>query len=672
MKKLIIAAMLLASVTMQAQRFDWVKGWEGLKVNEGNYITGTVTDRAGNLYLLANYEGQYGHYAMWDSVRLTVHNSTQDGGMVLARISPQGTMVWKKIVHESGGSTYSHELRMVGDSAIACMFTFWMPFNEYSKLYYLDTLLEGAGNTYPASWMGYENYLRTALVIIGLDGSIREQHILHLANVDSTGQYLFDTNGVVQNTTLVRPSFDIDADGNIYIIHNGAKSDGLCLLDGDRRVGVVSGWQGTPSWCPAILKLSPHLDTLLSVNTIVSGNTAPNIIYDNYLRIRVGTDGNLYAYGVLRRNLRGYATQDVHCFDTLLFDAPGMHHGCGYSAYENALLVEMDTALVPHYVVSFGDSVLRADAAEYWEGYLGSSFRELAFDADSGLLFLAGDCWQLDRNQPWQSAQYFVAGQPVNLVNDAYVVALNMTDGSLHSVARVPSLKQAHLGWDDIRHVSLRHPAGLTVGGNRVFLQSLSIGGVYYPNFYHGDIDGRKRLTLAQFDYAGHVVRGYDFNAVSDGDLPFAMSMRDSLLYITDILRGSPHFDTIELQPSVGYDLACVAMMLDTALMSSYVYTAPDWVDTTHQDPVHIVQADGEGYLVVYPNPTAGSVTVKAATGVVSAWLTDLMGCREEVRLKPAGDDLYSLDLADRPYSTYLLTVITATGDYHTVRLMKL
>lgn len=48
-----------------------------------------------------------------------------------------------------------------------------------------------------------------------------------------------------------------------------------------------------------------------------------------------------------------------------------------------------------------------------------------------------------------------------------------------------------------------------------------------------------------------------------------------------------------------------------------------------------------------------------------------MMGRREQVRLSAEGDSRYSIDLNARPQAIYLLTVITASGDSHTVRLVK-
>lgn len=73
----------------------------------------------------------------------------------------------------------------------------------------------------------------------------------------------------------------------------------------------------------------------------------------------------------------------------------------------------------------------------------------------------------------------------------------------------------------------------------------------------------------------------------------------------------------------------------------------------------------------VYPNPTTGKVTIQCPEPFATAWLIDMMGRREEVRLTPDGSGQYSLDLTSRPQAAYLLTLTTADGKQHTVRLLK-
>ena len=129
---------------------------------------------------------------------------------------------------------------------------------------------------------------------------------------------------------------------------------------------------------------------------------------------------------------------------------------------------------------------------------------------------------------------------------------------------------------------------------------------------------------------------------------------------------------------SNGHSLAYTAKYIDTAFMTPYVYSG----DTGN---VSITLEEGGNAFVAYPNPFRQSVKIrvesgelKVENGVATAWLTDLTGRREEVRLIPSGERktesgerVYTLDLSGRPQATYLLTLTTADGKQHTVRLLK-
>ena len=122
---------------------------------------------------------------------------------------------------------------------------------------------------------------------------------------------------------------------------------------------------------------------------------------------------------------------------------------------------------------------------------------------------------------------------------------------------------------------------------------------------------------------------------------------------------------------SNGHSLAYTAKYIDTAFMTPYVYTG----DTGE---VNITLVEGGNAFVAYPNPFRQSVRIKVQggqpkehNGTVTAILTDLSGRREEVRLTPDAPGQYTLDLTSRPQATYLLTLTTASGKTHTVRLLK-
>ena len=132
------------------------------------------------------------------------------------------------------------------------------------------------------------------------------------------------------------------------------------------------------------------------------------------------------------------------------------------------------------------------------------------------------------------------------------------------------------------------------------------------------------------------------------------------------------------LNPS-GNTLAYIAKYVDTSFMTPYVHTGPQ---DTGDVRIKVVE-DGNAF-VAYPNPFRQKVNIgiengdlRIENGVAKAWLTDMQGRREEVRLTPAGNGKYTLDLTSRGSARtstggpLLLTLTTATGKTHTLRLLK-
>ena len=159
-----------------------------------------------------------------------------------------------------------------------------------------------------------------------------------------------------------------------------------------------------------------------------------------------------------------------------------------------------------------------------------------------------------------------------------------------------------------------------------------------------------------------------DFKTNSNRDDPRGTLLHDSMLYLTGMMDGGGTYGNYSLPE--GYR-AYMIRYVDTAFMTPYVHT---------EDPgeVHITLVDDGAALVAYPNPFRQKVTIKVESGelkvvngVVTAILTDLTGRREEVRLTPTAPGQYTLNLSSRPQSTYLLTLTTADGHQHTVRLLK-
>lgn len=170
---------------------------------------------------------------------------------------------------------------------------------------------------------------------------------------------------------------------------------------------------------------------------------------------------------------------------------------------------------------------------------------------------------------------------------------------------------------------------------------------------------------LFVWDKDGHEVQFIDYNSPSPTNDPRGVILRDSILYLSGRMNGGGTFGNYTLP--AGEDRAYVLKYVDTFFTKPYVHT---------DDPgeVNITLVESGNAFVAYPNPFRQRVTIEVQGGealAATAWLTDLTGRREEVRLTATGNGQYTLDLTSRPQATYLLTVTTANGRQITLRLLK-
>lgn len=91
-------------------------------------------------------------------------------------------------------------------------------------------------------------------------------------------------------------------------------------------------------------------------------------------------------------------------------------------------------------------------------------------------------------------------------------------------------------------------------------------------------------------------------------------------------------------------------------------------------DPRRLAQNQGEALrdigIGIFPNPTAGSFTLKKMNGQpVDIEIFDLTG-RSVFNQKNLTDDNITFDISDQPHGTYLVRIVTAT-EVKTIRLIK-
>ena len=661
--KIILAliAVLNMTATTMAQttptcRFDWAEGYSS--TGENGYIKGTVTDSVGNLYILGAFSG----FPSWgDTTMMPISHDLMPIGTVIAKISPDGEMLWRKALH-TGNYAYNipYDIKPLGDTAFACLVNVELstPYNYYC--YYLDTMLHGWSD-YPIANEDQSplGALFTAYLVFDFSGNLLEQHFLQVSYIDSTGSDFFKDN-------LLNPSFDLDAEGNIYISRQAEdRVDdetsveagtlmGVRLWVDHRCVGTVYENTGHhPRWSPQLLKFAPHFDTLLAARYLFDRN-------DNYAceinstYTKVDRDSKVYCLSTIY--IEGLGRDSI---ETIVVDSiQGLEFSYPPAVTEKGVMIRFDSDLTPDWLVTLDDSIINPNL----NAPSLSFFHDVAFDYDSNLIFLS---LTSIRGFFCDTLNFYsipmVDGTPIHMRNSSAVLVFEQTDDRpvLRSYGIVPAASQS-----DISGYSI---GNLVCKGNRIFLQSRYYGDLRIPgNEFLGNSIYQVGHGLTVFDYAGHVVGGMPYRTISPNSKPGPIALRDSILYLGMLLYDDDAtFGDITLHGDANF--SAVARYVDTAFMSTYVYVDPP-IDTGN---VSILVAEEDNGLVAYPNPFHQRVNIKCNETITAAYVTDMMGRRDGVKLDTVGDGQYTLDMTGRPQAIYMLTMLTADGQQHTIRLIK-
>ena len=683
---ILLSSFFILHSTASAQHFEWAKGY-GSAANDGNSIVGTVADSEGNLYILGDFhpDAEWGDEALLPPAMTPYGPYRDTRSVVVAKISPSGEMLWKKVIHGSDDAL-ANDIRMLGDTAIAFMARYTLPSQmQRMYLYYLDTLYTCEDDfVHDLSHMSLR--YTTAYIVLDLDGNILEDHALNVTFVDRDGNDVmheyssaYGPRVEYRNDVLWYVSFDFDPEGNIYLcrlandylngygpgydLENGDLSAVKFWVD-DRVAGVMDIPNGTRFWFPQLIKLSPHMDTVLGSRYLVQKGRSGIPYTENLVKCR--QNGDVYVI---------WNIPDTRNFtDTIVCDSTkNIHFKLIEQDREIGFLCAYDSMMNQKWGIAIErDSVMMS-------GFISTSWKDLCFDEDSNLFFLSSLGYA---NGTYGDTTNFVAllsyngvALPIQRTSNVVMAFREREQNTpeLVDIERFPSVYAAYAAGTS--------KGNMTCKNNRVFLQSFFQGGYHFPSgrveFERGV--GETSVGLAVFDYSLNLIGGFDFDTRSPRSTEGVVTIVDSILYITNYISDAhAQFGDITFQGDPAKHYATIAKYVDTAFMTPYVHTG----DTGN---VRIVLAENDSWIAAYPNPFRQRVVIemkneelRMKNGIVTAILTDLSGRREEVRLvgsgerrAESGEHVYTLDLSSRPQATYLLTLTTADGRQHTVRLLK-
>lgn len=679
----------MLSFYAHAQQFDWVQTYSGAENSQdypGNYIVGSATDSQGNLYVA----GQFAFSATLDGQDLIPFSPW--GGDVfipnacIMKLSPSGELLWKRVLHANQSRvSYITDIQLVGDTALWVCAEFDLPRAEDEYLYFYDTLVTPSNRSALLDADSISVGGSLAVTAFDKEGNRKENYILHTAYKDNEGRLItydrmtrmaMDT-AYVLNNPFNSGAFHVDNQGNIYLGH--IVQDELHLhcdtCEGGRirlnlNNGLIGEWivmvngrlrfSDTPSSHPTlsnyrIMKFSPHFEEMQACRYVFEHEIGQWSYYINQQLITDTSGSRVFLLfnvdeptELTEQSLAG-STDKVVRFT-------GMIQG---------VLVEYDSLLQPLEVYQI-DQVQPLSGRAEWN----SSFCKMVIDTDSNLLFILGD---IADNDP--EIDLTVNGQAVEIgTRDAFFLKTRIGSPTILADGFARSDQFTSL-------LTSKDHKGAVASKGRLFAMvdyacniQLRDTSIVLPRNQFGGCNEGEGVFV--WSYEGEELDFIDLKKCSMlNPVSSSLALHDSVLYVCGGLTEDVRIADTVIHPT-SYSIAYMARYVDTAFMMQYAYMPPE--DTTHHNPidtshVSIRLMDGEGAFFVYPNPFRQKITIRSskASPFASAWLTDIIGRREEAKLTATGNGEYSLDLTSAPQGVYLLTLTTITGEQHTVRLMK-
>ena len=664
---LLLAATMFTTALHAQGHFDWVKNYNGVPDynhrTDINAIVGSVADSDGNLYIL----GEFTPGAQIDGTDLLpfapygIDCNTES--VVIAKLSPDGQLLWHKSIHTNYGSTtHGRGIQIVGDTSIVCMVMLSRAgARPRNYAYFLDTLFYETNDfAFPTDSVNGGMFL--AYMEFGFDGHLKEKHFLSSACIYADGTVMRTSSFLYRDAGFNCEAFTIDGDGNIIMAHPVSTGSYFfddstfwgyrLLIDGGEKHFDVPVPAFTSASNRQIIKFSPHFTNILHQQFLFEPDmTNLDMIWPYITSLMPsGSDNSIFL-------LLGMQTGFDNALDSIRIAGLANTRFQSENSYEYSILIKYDSLLSPQWLFQL-DYENTSDDSTLRNNYL---FSAISKDENDDIYCL-GRIWSLRQEQIYRADTF-----NINVRNGVFFVRLDKSSGQALSVGETRSYKTSVPQL--LRHVEI------STYNNRVIAQIS-----YQHNIHIRDSVITRPPTMWStgffvWDKDGHEVQFVDYESPNSKNEPLGTIQHDSILYLSGQLAGGGTFGDHTLPE--GYR-AFIAKYVDSAFMTPYVYkdtTGNGGGGSTGGDTndVRIVMAEDGNAFVAYPNPFRQRVNIEYSgqQPITAAYLTDIMGRTEQVELSATAPGRYTLDLTARPQAAYLLTLVTQDGHRHTVRLLK-
>ncbi|MBQ9473333.1 MAG: T9SS type A sorting domain-containing protein [Bacteroidales bacterium] len=566
------------------QDFEWVRTYTGSDLQNMDWpvndIKGSFVDAQGNIYIVGNISSD-GSILGVDLLPQGVFSNRPSCSVVVAKISPQGQLVWHKAIYHSLKDQYALSLCRMGDTAFMVMLIFCpMDYRSGEYIYYLDTLITTADTgfflpQFATRRIGAANMFLT----FDLDGNVLERHILEVGYKDSSGQdvtfrisdpccpYIFPNLDALSTTGLTGETFAVDHDGNIYVARHSfdrkninvttdsfytiSCSDGsisaLKIMVDGRDSLVYPLTQRTPLWNQQILKFAPHFDSLLGgVYLYDTPYIDTTVSLSDIISMEVDRDNNLY----VTLQYCGFPSKYTHV------------------ANSDSLFVRCDTIAGSGCVVVYSPDLRPTDVIQpavieggYAHAFLcgGIMGHSCYFDYETKSLFVSGGVDGFWSGLPTMTYKGDTIYAP-NVVS-AFWLRLDMDS---HKLLSYGMTRQTQVARDNRHGISF-----VAAKNNRVFSEIRFWHLLFADTMLTSPHDG---IAFAVWDYDGHELQIENYNISSSRNLTRQIHLLDSAVYLTGTFVEDATFGSIVQRVQHGSSKAHVARYVDTSFMRPYVW----------------------------------------------------------------------------------------------------
>ena len=678
MRKHVIFLLLALSVaSMQAQEFQWAKGWtsgDNISGVPSNTIVKSLFDREGNIYIL----GTFGYGATLDGVELLPMPDpdsltysqrqfymTDVKSTLIAKLSPEGHLLWHKVIKYTNGAAqgaYPQWMQLVGDSTLVVQTDLHVPFASGQGLWYLDTLLIGSNNpsqnpTYPVSSGRY-----TAMLTFDLSGNKVDEHFLSL-------QRHRDYFGWI-TPSYVPSFFNVDDLGNIYMIAQMAWSDeydSMYLSVDEIRQYPMDDFflindSVTSMYQRKILKFSPDYELLWQKNLIDSATIHDPENMDFFTLdcngFSVDNNNNMYLTSYITR----YSTTDSSFYETLHLNNGHDFVVSGEECTGAGFVVKIDTA----GDVQWLSQLYRDETANRYAMFYYPQCIAVNNDSNSAVILWSTELFRCDSS----NALFFDSSLSIR-VEDSIPTQWMFTDvkKQLSTFEKIDLTTGQYLSQGTAKSGGTVQdgPNGSEIiyQNNQILFQIrctyniIGVDTVYnFGGFYNSKIalfrfkDDGTLLSMKLFDSP-------DDNLAFMGYYSRAIINPNGDVLLTGCFSGDMGFDSsTSLHGASGCSNVYIALFNDTTLLHPWGVQPNDTADTNHVNIVGIENGD----IYVYPNPASDIIIVKAAKDISDMVLYNVKG---EAVLVKRGSSLNGqsvIEINGLNDGIYFLKIVTSDG----------